>query len=340
MPKKRPGKKTFRLGLDVGTRFIKAIEVALEGDTFTLTKFQLEKIDMPLAPENALFALKALLQKLNPQTQYANTSLSAPFAIVRFINMPKMKEEDLKNSLRFEAEKYIPFSINDVITDAVSLSDKAPEKNQMKVLLAAAKKDAVNSRIEMLKGAGLSVSVIDVDGFACFNAFLKSQENLDASKSVVLLNIGYTQANVVIVREGEAFFTRDIQIGARDIAKAISKILEVSEEEGEALILDAGDKRSEVTEAAGTVIASLIDELRLSFGYYENQYGKAVSDIYVSGGMAYFKGLLDSLEENFGNAPIIWDPFAKFEIDPALDQKKLEPVRAQFAVAAGLALRG
>ncbi len=333
-------KKEVHIGLDIGTRLIKGAEVLSEGNTRKLTKFNFVEIESPFNKGKIAAGLKSFLEGFQPATRDVNISLSAPSAIVRFINMPKMKKEDLTNSLRFEAEKYIPFNINEVLIDASILEDNFDEKNQMRVLLAAAKKDAVNSRIDMLKEIGLSVAVIDIDSFACFNAFCNSFDKLDESKSTALLNIGYTQTNIIIFRGSQPFFTRDMQIGGKDIARTISKEFGIEEEEeADKLIFDPKDKGQQIYETAKVVLSNLVDETRLSFGYYENQFGKGIDEIYVSGGVARLNGILDYFEESFGIKPLTWNPFSKFEIDPGLDAKLLELIRPQFAVCAGLAIR-
>ena len=332
-------KKEVHIGLDIGTRLIKGAEVLSEGNTRKLTKFNFVEIEFPFNKWKIATGLKSFLEGFQPATRDVNISLSAPSAIVRFINMPKMKKEDLSNSLRFEAEKYIPFNINEVLIDASILEDNLDEKNQMRVLLAAAKKDAVNSRIDMLKEIGFSVAVIDIDSFACFNAFCNSFDKLDESKSTALLNIGYSQTNIIISRGSLPFFTRDMQIGGKDIARTISKEFGIEEKEADKFIFDPKDKGQRVYETAKVVLSNLVDETRLSFGYYENQFGKGIDEIYVSGGVARLNGILDYFEESFGIKPLTWNPFSKFEIDPGLDAKLLELIRPQFAVCAGLAIR-
>ena len=339
MKEKDAKRKEIRIGLDIGARLIKALELVQEGDRQKLAKIHVVEVDTPSTRERTSKALKTLFEKLQPSTKEVNISLAAPSAIVRFISMPKMTKEDLKNSLRFEAEKYIPFNISEVFIDASILEGATDGRKDMRVLLAAAKKDTVDSRIAALKELGSSVSVIDIDGFACFNALCNSLGPFDSAKSVALLNIGYTQTNVIIAQGMSPFFTRDIQIGARDIARAISGHLEVEEKDSDKLIFDPGDKAPQVFEAAKSVLSDLTDELRLSFGYYENQHGKSINEMYMSGGVARLDGILNYLEENFGIKPMTWDPFSKFEINPDIDAKSLEPLRTQFAVAAGLAIR-
>ncbi len=331
--------KVVRVGLDIGTRLIKALELSSENEISRITKINLAEIALPATPENTAKALAKLSESFKPATNEVSISLSAPAAIVRFITMPNMKENDLMNSLNFEAEKYIPFNINEVFIDACILDAAADDKNQMRVLLAAAKKNIVNSTLEMLKQSGFSVSLIDIDSFACFNAFCKSNGPSDESRSTVLLNIGHTHTNVVIARGTKPFFTRDIQIAGADMAKAISQAFRIEEKDSDKFIFDPGEKSDQVIEAVRPVLRSLADELRLSFGYYENQYGKGVDEIYVSGGVSRFPGILNSLEESFETKVSTWNPLSKFEKGPEIDAGLTEKAGVQFGVAAGLAIR-
>lgn len=339
MPKKESKKNDICLGLDIGTRLVKGAEVSFEGDKQTLTKLRSVEIEFPPGEKNTLVALKTLRDDLHSSVKDVNISLSAPSAIVRFISLPKMKEEDLKSSLRFEADKYIPFNIKEVAIDAAILGFTNDEKKQMQVLFAAAKKKAVESRVSMLKDLGLSVSIVDIDSFACFNAFLNSSGNPDPSKSAALLNVGYTQTNLLIMQGDKPFFTRDIQIAGRDVAQAISSRLGIEEALSDKFIFDPKDKAEQVSDAAGPVLHNLIDEIRLSFGYYENQYGRSIEAIYLSGGLAGLGGIFKLFEENFEIKTMPWNPFAKFEIGPELKPESLESKRAQFAVSCGLAIR-
>jgi type IV pilus assembly protein PilM len=335
----KPKKTGTRVGLDIGTRMVKALELSMEGDVQRLTKLHSTEIAFPLARDNTTAALKSLLENLRPSVKDVNISLSAPSAIVRFINMPKMTETDLKNSLRFEAEKYIPFNIKEVVTDATILAATGEDKKQMRVLFAAVKRKAVDTQITALKNFGLAPSIIDIDSFACFNAFCNSSGTIEASRNIALLNIGYTQTNLVISEGENPFFTRDIQIGTRDMAKVISEKLGAKEEESDRLLFDPKEKEANVRELSKSVLNNLLDELRLSFGYYENQHGRAINEIYISGGASRLGGIAKYFEESFDIKTALWNPFSKFEISQGIDVKWLEPVRGQFAVAAGLAIR-
>ena len=332
-------KEEIRLGVDVGTRKIKAVEMASGKEIKRLIGFAIADIDPPFSEEKAALALKEVLSQLNPNTKEVRISLSAPHAMVRFISVPRMKEEDLKNSLKYEAEKYIPFNISEVGIDVSILEEKAEDEKQMKVLLAAAKKTIINSRMDMMKKAGLSTYLIDIDSFSCLNAFTEAAIEKDASKSVVLLNIGYTQTGVMIINQDKPLFTRDIQIGGKDMVAALAKTFNINDKEAEALMEDPKEKSAEVFECEKNVLNTLIEEIRLSFGYYENQHGKSIDILYLSGGIAKLPGIVEYFEETFGIKPSGWDPFTGFEIDAKVNKEELEKLKSQFAVAAGLILR-
>jgi len=111
-----------------------------------------------------------------------------------------MTEEDLKGAIRFEAEKFIPFDINEYILDFHVLNKGDKEKGSVETLLAAVKKDHVWQKIKLVQAAGLNVRLVDVDSFAMTNSFVKNYPDLDPAKASALLNMGATLTNLSILR--------------------------------------------------------------------------------------------------------------------------------------------
>ena len=340
MKAKATGKKIFHVGIDIGTRFIKAAQISHDGNkNYELTGLYRFENPTRSAKDISQEPLKELLDKLAPEERECAVSLSAPNALVRYITVPKMDEKELKKSLQFEAEKYIPYNINEVVIDCSILGQSHEDKNQLSVILAAAKRDIIYARTEVLKDLGFSVNAIDIDAFSCFNAFRNSFKSLDQARSIALLNLGYSQTNVIILKGQEPYFTRDIQSGTKDMVKLVSQRMGLEEKEAEKAVLDPSEKQDDVAELKKSVLRELAEELRLSFGYYENQYGKAIDEIYVSGGASFLKGTDVFLEENFGIKPVKWNPFLNFKIGEKVDTAFGEDEYGQFAVAAGLAAR-
>ena len=167
------------LGLDIGSSSVKGVELARTGDRFTVTGFAEQEIASAGTLKDAI---AAVIREGRFKSKQVISSVSGRSVIVRYVNTPFMKHEELKNSMRFEADKYIPFDVNEVILDCVPLDDKpAKETGDMRVVLVAVKKEVVNEHVRILQEVGLFPYIIDVDCFALGNAFEMASESGDTT---------------------------------------------------------------------------------------------------------------------------------------------------------------
>ncbi|MBI4972860.1 MAG: pilus assembly protein PilM [Candidatus Omnitrophica bacterium] len=294
MPKER-----FSLGLDIGSSSVKIVKLKLSHKGVELADFKLQPIESDLA---------AVLKTAAPVKERAacNVSVSGPSVIIRYVSFPRMEEAELKASLKFEAEKHIPFPISEVNIDGCILKQNLPD-NKMLVLVAAVKKDLVNKLMKSIEDAGLKLNIIDIDLLALINAFnfnYSDDENIK-NKAMALLNIGANFSNLNILEEGSPRLSRDIQVVA-------------------------GQERAS---------SSLANEIRTSFDYYESQSASTVAKIFLSGGGSLSAGLKDALANTLGIAVEYWDPFKKINITTNIDAQALKAASSSLAVAVGLALR-
>ena len=326
-----------RVGLDIGSHSIKILE-ALPGAKPTLVSFGSKKIQG--LPRDAVSAsIKSLADELKISAKDLTISLSGPSLIARLISMPKMSSEELKSAVRFEMEKLVPFDINECILDFQVLEAQAKEKaNSTNVLLAAVKRETVLQKIKLVQDAGFGVRLVDVDSFAVANAFMTSFPALDQAKTFAVLNMGAMMTNVSILRGGTLAVVRDIAIGGTDFTAAIAKKMGLSAQAAEELKVTFKDKAQDVTDCVRPVFTSLLDEVKLSFGYHENQSGRGIDEIYISGGSADMVGLDDLFQDSLGSKPRRWDPFLSLSA-PDMDIAALGSLKNSFGVAIGLALR-
>lgn len=306
-----------RVGLDIGSSYIKMLEVSGPRQAPSLVSFGIKKIDSPSA-ESTISALKAIADELKITVKGVNVSLTGSSVVARVISTPEVKPDELKSIIRLELEKSIPFDINECVFDLYVQSKVAKEKSGLNVVVASAKREAILARIKIVEDAGFSVNVIDIDSFAVANAYLQNFASIDKTKTIALLNVGAKYTNLIILTGDLISFVRDLAIGVDDL------------EPGKA----AGPGRATAS------LASLTNEIKLSFGYYEDQSGKSVDGIYVSGGGASMAGLGEALSESFGIKPELWNPLQFVNIDPAkINVDEIVRVNGSFAVSAGLALR-
>ena len=161
--KSKKSKEKFSAGLDIGAHSIKLVILKSHKDGAELCGFNIEPAELDVAP-----VLKKLTESNNIKS--VNISVSGSGTLIRYINFPKMQEAELKQALKFEAQKHIPFSINEVDIDACILRDNLPD-NKMLILLAAVKKEFISKRMKVIEEAGLKLNIIDVDSAALVNAF-------------------------------------------------------------------------------------------------------------------------------------------------------------------------
>lgn len=319
-------------GIDIGTSSIKLIELEDKKGHLELTRCSLNRI----VDGDIKSALKDLLSLTKLSLKRVNVSLSGPSVIVRYIEMPPMKKDELKSAIKFEAEKYIPFNINDSIIDCAMLDKTASGANR--VLLVAAKKNEVNNLLGIFKEVGLEINAIDIDSFAFLNSFQRlGIENKEEEKTYALINMGARFSNMNIITKGNVYFTRDILWGGADITNRIKGAMGISLQEAEALKQRPAEKREEVVNIITNVLERLSSQIRISFDYFESQFGKNVGRLYISGGASYLFNIVDFLKDSLGIDIVMWNPFSGIRILESIEE--IEGFPALFAVAVGLALR-
>ena len=338
-----PEKVRVGVGLDIGSAAVKAVKLSFSGDRTELSDFAIYPVK--LEPGSTL---KEMLQS-HPGIDEVNVAVSGTSTIVRYVEFPSMQGSELKQAMKYEAEKLIPFPMADVDIDTYILKQGLPD-NKMQVLLAAAKKEAIKQRLKMLEDAGLSAGVMDMETIALVNAFnfSYSEEESVKKKTIAILNIGSSFSNLNIVDSGQPRLSRDIHIAGENFTQKISEVFSVSRLKAEELKVDPAALQTAGGEADGkkmvacvnSVLTNLATEVRTSFDYFESQNATSVEKIFLSGGGATFAGLDEMLSNLLGIAVEYWDPFRKVFIPENIGASQLKSQSRSFAVALGLALRG
>lgn len=302
--KPKLSKESISVGLDIGTSMIRLVKLHFTKDRVELTGIELEPVGADLET-----AVKRITQSQN--VKKINISLSGPSVVLRYVNFSRMNNNELKQALKFEAQKYIPFPLNEVNLDGSILHPEMPD-NKMLILIAAAKKDFLNQHLKIMQGAGLEVNLVDIDSIALINAFNFNYGNDEGikNKTIAILNIDSAFTDVNILENTIPQLSRNIPIAGDHFARQ-------------------GD----------SVIVNFAQEVRTSFDYYESQSAANVEKIFLSGKGSLSAGLKESLANILGLETEYWDPLRQITIDNDLDPEKIKSSSAQLAVAVGLALR-
>ncbi len=333
------------VGLDIGSSCIKAVEITKDRFDYVITGYGQIEVGADSARAEAI---AELFQQVRLRTKRVITAVSGKSVIVRYITMVNMSEENLRKAIRFEADKYIPFDIDEVQLDCQKLDDlQSGEPNaegDMKVLLVAVKKSLVEEQAQMLTELGLQPVAVDVDSFALGTAF-ELGEGLGATiqegnKVVALVDIGANKTCINILKGNVSAFTREVYLGGNDLTNVINRRLGVEPFEAELLKRDPQDRAAEVEDAVQPVVEDLANEINLSFDYFENQADTEVTEVYLSGGTAMMEGLDESFERIFEKRTRVWNPIEGLKVkSDKVDIDSLNRCAPQLAIAVGLAAR-
>jgi len=323
------------VGLNIGVSSIKLVKLKFAKETTELCGFCLEQNQLDLEG-----VLKKIIQAQG--IKRINISVSGQQAITRYVDFPKMNGSELKQSLKFEAQKYIPFPVAEVNLDAYILREDLPD-NKMRILLAAVKKEYLNQRLKLLRELGLEIDIVDIDSLALINAFnfnYSEDDNLK-DKTIALLNIGSATSNLNILESGMPMLSRDVNIGGNNFTQKIADALGIDFKNAEEVKTSGGkEKADKIMLAIEPILVKLAQEVRTSFDYYESRSVSSVGKIFISGGGSLYTGLKDMLTDLLGLSVENWDPLNKISIAQDIDGSKINTISGQLAVAIGLALRG
>lgn len=326
-------KEKFSIGLDIGTQSIKCVKLKIN-NSVELVSFDLE--ESQLDPTEILKKIKR-----SEDIDLVNISFCGSSTVIRYINFLRMNKSELRQALKFEVQKHIPFSLNEVNLDAEILKNDLPE-NKMLVLIAAIKKELMQQRLKTLENSGLRLNIIDIDSLALINSFNYNYPKVEIpeNKSICLLNIGATISNVNILDSGIPRLSRDIHSAGANFTKKLMDIFGLDFKAAEELKINPDAERaSKVKASVESVLTNLATEIRTSFDYYESQNTSNVVKIFLSGGGSKIAGLSEMLTTCLGIPVETWDPFKQIKISEKIDLQKLNSFGGQFNIAVGLALR-
>ena len=340
------------VGLDIGSSSIKVVELKDlgKGKGYHLVNASLEPLSPEAIVDGAIMdsglvveAVQRCFSSRNIKATDCAIALSGHSVIIKRISLPVMSEEELAESIQWEAEQYIPFDVEDVnIAYQILKGTNLAGDGNMDVLLVAAKKDKINDYTAVVGQAGRNASLVDVDVFALQNAFEMNYE-IDSGETCALANIGATVTNVSVLKGSSSIFWRDISIGGNQYNDAIRKELNLSFDQSERV------KRGEEVEgAAQETVAPMMSsvneymgaELQKTLDFFKNTTpGESIDRIYVSGGASKIPSLLESLGERFGIPVERLDPFRRVTVGKDVPSETVEELSSCAAVAVGLAIR-
>lgn len=349
--------KRNSVGIDLGHKSIRIVEIERTPSGWTISKCT--SVPMPegamrdgvVTDREALGnAIRMAMLKAHISASSAHIAVAGASVIVRAVRIPKMTESTLRKSIKIEAGRYVPNSVEDSYIEFEILG--AADDQQMDVLVVAAPKEIVESRVEACEHAGLTVESVDVEIFASYRSLVEADEtNGWIDKTVALVDIGAWSTNVSVIRDGMFIMTRTIPQGGQILTEALKNYFRMSDEDAEVgksqldvalLIDDATPKENPPLRIVQPHVDDLIREIRRSLNYFQSQQtegatAEQVEAILITGGGAKLPGLAAYMEHKLGIPSLAAGVFD----NPRFTNGTLEEGSSglELSAAAGLAMR-
>ena len=340
------GRKQSTVGLDIGSGLIKVAVIEHGTRTPMLTKV----VIMPLLadaivdgeimdPSIVSEAIAAALTEAGVATKQVVVAVGGRDVIIKKIQIERVNEHQARELMRWEAEQHVPFDMESVELD-FQILDPEGTGPEMQVLLVAAKRELVESKMRVLSESGLEPSVVDVDAFALHNAF--ELNHPDALAGLVgLLNIGHEVTNINILDDGVPILTRDITVGTRKFREDLQRDHGLSLDDAATMIqgYDRTEPLDAVVAVRGDEIVTGIDRA-IAFLATNSRSAGALRTMFLCGGGSRIPGLDDLLGDRLGIPMEHANSLGNLQIaDGALDGLVIDEVAPLLMLPIGLALR-
>jgi type IV pilus assembly protein PilM len=344
--------KPEAFGLDISDSSLKIVKLKKSKKFFDLASFGETKIEEGVIKEGEIKDKKTLIEIIKKavkevkgeklKTKYLIASLPEEKSFLEVIQMPKMKREELKRAIYYQAENYIPLPVEKVYLDFEEILPIYDHLDHCDVLIAASLKEIVDSYLFCFKEAKLLPLALEIESLAIARALIK---NGKSKVPLLLIDFGAKKTSFIIFSGYSVRFTTSLPVSSQILTELISKNLKVNLKEAERLKREQGIK----IEAIIPALTDLTEQIKKYLTFYQTHAshehlppnGKGVAKVYLCGGGANLKGLSDFLAKKL-NLPVeLGNPW--INILPENQKKALKlslEESLKYTTALGLSLRG
>ena len=329
-------------GLDIGSSSIKLVQLRGGPERSKLAKLAMGKISPGASEEEVVEVLRQTIEEAQMKIDRLVTAIPRYMAVARLISLPSKDEKELREMVRFEAERQMPFPLDQMEVDFQIIPT---EGEKSRVIIAAVQKRDIESHLSLLNQLGLNPEAIQLSSFAIFNCASYNSE-IEEKKVTALLHFGTKMTEINIIRNGNLGFSQCVMEGIDGYDQALQRELGISAEEAEQLKKDVGipetassDTEKKMASAVETWLDHILNHVKRSFRTYQaGPDGTGVEELILSGGGANLKNLDSILQDKLRLEVRLINPLRK--IRAGSSRFNLPELAPQLSLAIGLALRG
>ena len=333
-------------GIDLGSTSIKLAQVReLHGSPSLITYGDIEtpanmlSSDSEIDQNRIADLIKQLADDARVTSKNVVAGLPASATYTSVIKVPKLKDAELAQSIRFQADKYIPMAIDQVKLDWLVVGEDE-ENDEQEVLLVAAPISTATKYLNILQKAGFELLALEINPLAQARSLISQK---DPDHCVVILDMGVNNTDLSVIDKGVPRLVRSISVGARTFRRMISQNLGVDDTQADQFMkkfgMMEGKLDNQVVRSMKPLVDNLIEETKKSVSFYqEKSNDRKVERVIITGGTTALPELPMYLANNIGLTVEIGNPWQNVSY-PSEIQQQLAGLALNYATALGLALR-
>lgn len=349
------GKTQKSLGVDIGTKVIRVVELSGKKGNLVLENYgevnldiackeffrSFDKKNLNPSIDNISVALKAIIEETGIKTKKVVFSLPDFATFFTSFELPPMNKKDMANAVGFEARKYIPLPLSELVLDWQLMEKEVSEKKTNKVLVMAVPKIIVEQYKTIAERAGLELTTLEAEAMALKRGVVK-----EGDPTTCLLEIGFQSTNINIVDQGFMKTSFSFDMAGKDLTYSLSETLKISLAEAEIIKKKQGlliNEEGNIAHVLIPILSVIAEKTRQVIADFERKEGSKVERIIVAGGTSLMPGIMDYFVKEFNQngdkkEVMIAKPFINVAY-PSILEKKMAEIDPTYAIALGEALR-
>lgn len=333
--------------LDIGTNAVRVVQLARSGqDSWTLQNYGYAPVDVKITSSDSQEARHRLGEVIMTAIGQSGIKdrdvvigLPSQKTFTTVIDVPQMSEVELRSTIKYQIDQYIPMAIDDAKVDWKLLGQSLHDPKQLEVLLASTAKSYSEDRLEFIESLGLNVIAAEPDPIAMIRSLLPA----GVTDARMIVDMGELSTDIAITYGDAPRLVRTIPTGLNTLVKAAVTNLNIKDEQARQFILKFGlapDRlEGQVYRAIEGVLDNFTSELVKSVKFFQTRYPNIpIGGLLLSGFAMTVPRLNEYVASKVNIATTVANPWQKVKVSQT-NQQNLLPIMSEFSTAVGLAER-
>ncbi|EED36356.1 type IV pilus assembly protein PilM [Luminiphilus syltensis NOR5-1B] len=342
--------KTQFLAIDISSTTVKLLELSQSNGRYRVESFGVASLPIDAVVEKAInnvdevaVAIRNVVNQSRSKNRQVVSAVAGSSVITKTIPMPiGLSDEDMETQLTLEADQYVPYPLDEVAIDFEVQGPVQGREDQVNVLLAACRRETIDSRVDALELADLMPRIIDVEAYAMERAFelVRTQADIEERATVALVDIGATMMTLSVLHRGNTVYTREQLFGGKQLTDEIMRRYGLPLDEAGLAKKQGGLPDDYETDVLEPFLEAVVQQVGRSLQFFFSSGDfSSVDAVCLAGGVAAMDGLAAMVEERLSTPTFVANPFADMTVSPKVNLVALNSDAPALMMACGLALR-